>query len=285
MRILSVVVFSVISITACKKASDSQQITPPPPPPHHLPGGYSLGYGDSVFYLNNQPSDYIVSPSQPGDGLYYGFPEGIEIDTASGAINISKSETGLKYRIYFIPTGTTDTFSTTITISGINFLDGFYKLSTADSILRPLYNARATNPIPGVNNGSVFDEGSSCNSAGCTVDVANGEMNLAQTVRNGVFGATPSNNDRHEFQLNYRINDNSGKALNTLKVKLYYFNSMNDITQEVYDLITSRQGTILDAASQVLLSGLPITVNSTTSVNGRIKAAKPRPPCIFIVSH
>jgi hypothetical protein len=285
-RILSIVAILALSVFSCKKEDNSQPVTPNPPPVTPPAGNYSLSYGDSVFFLNNQSSDYIVNPVQQAPGKYYGFPEGIELDVNSGAINVSKSETGLKYIIYFVPTGSTDSFSTKIVISGINFLDGFYKLNTADSIAHPLYNANANNNIPGLNNGSAFDEGSNCNNAGCTVNLVNGQINLAQTVRNGVFGPTPSNNDRHEFDLNYRINDKSGEALNTIRVKLYYFDSMNDITQEVYDIISSREGTIIDATSQTFLSGFPIKVNSTNVVNGAgLKTAKPRPPCIFIVSH
>ncbi len=243
--------------------------------------GFNLSYGDSVFYLQNQASDYIISPTEASAGQYSGFPEGIEIDTKTGAINVSKSETGLRYRITFKPAGSTDSLSTVILISGINFLDGFYRLTTADSIARPLYNANSTTTIPGVNNGSIFDEGSNCNVAGCNVDESIGTINLAQTVRNGVFGSVPSNNDRHEFQMNYRINDKSKKALNTLRIKIYYFDSINDVTQEVYDIISSRQGTILGSISSNMSVVTTNSLNKTTGVN---KPAKPRPPCIFILA-
>ena len=243
-----------------------------------IPPDYKLSYGDSVFYLQNLATDYIIQPTQKLSGRYSGFPDGIDIDGNTGAINISKSETGLRYRITFKPDGSADSISTVILISGINFLDGFYKLTTADSIAIPVYNAKNTNAIPGTNNGSVFDEGSNCNGAGCKVDVSAGTINLAQTVRNGVFGATPSNNDRHEFVMNYRINDNSGKALNTLKIKLYYFDSMNDVTQEAFDIIASRQGTLLrqnSFSNEILPNFRPI---------GIAGAASPRPPCIFILA-
>jgi len=199
---------------------------------------------------------------------------------------VSKSETGLRYRITFVPVGTSDSIVTNITISGINFLDGFYKLTTADSLLKPIYNAGFSNQIPGVNNGTIFDDGSGCNNAGCNVNTQLGSINLAQTVRNGVFGTTPSNNDRHEFDLNYRINDKSGKTLNTLKVKLYYFDSINDVTQEVFDIIDSRQGAILGVNPK------PSPFEKMTSVNSIVEqtiilgkqTAKPRPPCIFILA-
>jgi len=177
---------------------------------------------------------------------------------------VSKSETGLRYQVYFVPDGSRDTTMSTIAISGINFLDGFYRLSAGDSIVHPLYNGRPNQAIPGIGNGSIFDEGGNCNNLGCLVNVSNGQINLAQTVRNGVFGATPSNNDRHEFRMDYRINDRSGKAVNTLNVKLYYFDTMADVTPEVYDILNSREGTIVSGFNP--------------------NAARPRPPCLFIIA-
>jgi hypothetical protein len=265
-----------VAFFSCKKDNGG---TPAPPT------ASGLSYGDSIFYIKNQATDYIVSPTQTREGTYSGFPEGVAIDEKSGAINVSKSETGLRYRISFVPAGSTDSIQTTIVISGINFLDGFYKLSTADSIIRPVYNADISGSIPGVNNGTAFDIGSGCNTAGCNVNIAAGSINLAQTVRNGVFGATPSNNDRHEFDLNYEINDNSGKAPNTIRIKLYYFNSIADVTQEAYDIINARQGAVFGIQpKEILFAGFTSTnsIHGQTAVLGKAKP-QPRPPCIFIL--
>lgn len=229
-----------------------------------------LTYGDSIVYLKNQSTDQVITPGSLPAGTYSGFPEGIVIDPVTGAINISQSDAGLKYKISYVGNGRTDTLSTFLTISGINYLDGFYKLGTADSVIQAVYNADPKASIPGLNNGTSFDLGSGCNSQGCNVNTVNASINLAATVRNGVFGSTPSNNDRKEFELQYQINDRSSKTANKLKVKLYYFETMNDVTPEAYDIINSRQGTIF-------LSGIPTPVSSAA------KVGKPRPPCIFIV--
>ena len=255
------VIILLIAAISCKK--DNNAATNPPVVPPQL----SISYGDSIFYLNPQVTDYVISPVKVQSGQYLGYPDGIDMDTKTGEINVSKSETGLRYRITFIPEGTNDSISTEIVISGINYLDGFYKLTTADSVLKPLYNAGLSNPIPGVNSGTIFDDGSSCNTAGCNVNTVMGSINLAQTVRNGVFGTTPSNNDRHEFQLNYRINDKSVKSLNTLKVKLYYFDSINDVTQEAYDIINSRIGAILGVEPKATPFQRMTSVNSITKSN------------------
>lgn len=263
---------------SCKKDSSSSSGSTNPPP------SFKLSYGDSIFYINNQPTDYLIRPIESNPGVFSGFPDGIVIDTKTGEINVTKSETGLRYRISFVPTGSTDTSFTTLVISGINFLDGFYRLNTADSILKPIYNAGAGNAIPGVNNGTIFDDGAGCNTAGCNVNTALGTINLAQTVRNGVFGTTPSNNDRHEFDLNYRINDNSGKTLNTIRVKLYYFDSINDVTPEAYDIIASREGAIFGFKSKLVPVQKLIATNNIDQTGLLTKSVpQPRPPCIFIL--
>ncbi len=265
-------------------ASCSKDDSNPPVPPPVVPPGFTLSYGDSVFYQQNQAADYIVTPLKSTlTGVYTGFPEGIELDAVTGAINVSKSEMGLRYKISFLPTGSKDTLSTVILLAGINYYDGFYRLTTKDSILQPAYNGSLSNAVPGVSNGTVFDEGNGCNGAGCNVNLASGSINLAQTVRNGVFGATPTNNDRHEFQLNYRINDKSGKALNSLKVKLYYFKSLADVTPEAYDIIASREGTVFRTAADAANAAAIFPAANSRIFNAN-KAAKPRPPCIFILA-
>lgn len=259
------------AVFSCQK--DETPITPPV-----TPQNYKLSYGDSVFYLKDQGSDYIINPVQTLAGQFDGFPEGIAIDTKTGAINVSQSEKGLRYRITFLPDGSKDTISTMLVISGINFLDGFYKLTTADSIISPLYNAGKASTIPGVGSGTIFDDGSHCNDSGYAVNVKNGVINLAQTVRNGVFGSTPKNDDKHEFLLNYRVNDKSGKALNSLKVKLYYYDSISDVPQNIFDLIQSRDGTIFRTGG----TGNTM-LNRPFGITGA-KPAKPRPPCVFILA-
>lgn len=268
MKIISVifVVIGNMLLLSCSKTGNENNVV--------NPGGAANStwkYSDSVFYISGT-SDYIVSPVNQRTGNYFSFPQGLSLNENTGAINVTKSDAGLKYRVSFVETGKTDTASKFILISGINYLDGFYNLSAGDTILKPVYNANKNLAIPGINNGTTFDLGSGCNNQGCKVNVSTAEINLAQTVRNGVFGSTPSNNDRHEFEMIYRINDNSGRADNKLKVKLYYFNSMSEVTPEAFNIIASRQGTIIGP-------------ENTTTAALAVKAAGPRPPCIFILGH
>src|SRR5688500_15178281 len=89
---------TVVSMSGC----DGEDISPS--------GPYTLSYGDSILYLRPQSNDYIVYPTERRPGVYEGFPDGIEIDEESGAINVSDSETGLRYRItHTAPDGTQTT--------------------------------------------------------------------------------------------------------------------------------------------------------------------------------
>ncbi|MFI5185274.1 MAG: hypothetical protein ACHQF0_00960 [Chitinophagales bacterium] len=265
---LLVIIASVIIISSCSKDSGGSNSSQS-----------SLSYGDSILYLKTQATDYIVYPTEQRPGQYLGFPEGIEIDQTTGAINVSKSETGLRYRITYIsPQG--DTTITKVVISGINFLDKFHHLSQGDSIAFPVYNASIDRILP--VNGSNFDEGNNANSGGCDVKTVNGQINLAQTVRNGVFGSTPQNNANQQFDIYYRLNDGSNKALDKITVKVYYYNTINDVAPDLLQTLQDREN------DGVFLGTTPIHIPnnpSTARTESIHKAAKPRPPCVIIIAN
>lgn len=238
-------------------------------------GPFKLSYGDSIIYLKPAAGDYIVQPVDAIPGTYTAFPDGIEIDDNTGAINVSKSETGLRYRITHTSLSG-DTTSTLVVLSGITFSDKFYILSNGDSIAPPIYNANPNKSLP--VTGSVFDEGNIANSGGCIMKTDNGKINLAESIRSGIFGAAPRNDDQKEFEIRYRINDASGKTENKLKVLLYWYNTMADVPDYLWEILNDRQsqGVFLKNGNQTE-QGL---ITARTS-----KIAKPRPPCVVIVDH
>lgn len=243
--------------------------------PENPSGSYKLTYGDSIIYLKASAGDYIVNPVTTRPGVYSGFPDGIEIDETTGAINVSKSETGLRYRITHIsPSG--DTTTALVVLSGITFRDHFYNLANGDSVAHPVYNASENRVLP--VTGSLFDDDNTANTGGCAVKTDNGKINLAESIRRGVFGANPRNDDKKEIEIKYRINDASGKTQNKLKVLLYWYDTMADVPQYVWDILNDRttQGVFLRNGS----------TDPDASETGRIgQLAKPRPPCVVIVAH
>jgi len=256
-------VLLIITGISCNKSKD---VTP----------SFTLSYGSPVIYLKSQSTDYIVYPTQTSPGTYSAFPEGIEIDDNTGAINVSKSETGLKYKITHTATNG-DTTSTIVLLSGIQFLDKFYRLSQNDSIAFPIYNGSSANSLP--LSGSSFDDNNNANSGGCSVKTTNGQINLAQTVRNGIFGVVPQNDAKQEFEIQYKLNDQSGKAQNKIKVKIYYYNTVADVAPDLLQTLNDRQsqGVFLEMNNSTNANASPARVGSVSAI------AKPRPPCVIII--
>lgn len=234
----------------------------------------SLSYGDTLFYLHPGGSNIIFPVNTlAGGGEYIGFPRGIELDSLTGAIDISRSETGLRYKIMYIIHGSSDTISTKITLSGINFYDGIYNLSKGDSIAPSIYNASGIPFVPGqfgIGKNCVFDDGNDCNKQGCNVSLVDGRINLAKSLRDGAV--LRKNDSQKEFTYYYRMDDASDKALNHLKVKIYYYNSAADIPQYLWDIV------LHDHAGTILPGVKPLY----GSMRGAA-TARPRPPCLIIV--
>lgn len=271
----------MVFIAACSKKDSGAA------PPDEKSG---LSYGDSILYVKDGEADNVVLPKGNLKGTFTGFPEGIELDAATGAINVDKSETGLRYRITFTPDDpSAETLNTIVLLSGISYLDRIYVMENEDTTALPVYNGRTENNVPGQNGSSVFDESGGCNGEGVAVNVNDGTINLMQTVRNGIFGDQPKNGAQKEVEMTYRLSDNSQKAQNRLKVKLYYFDTPQDITADLVQQMDERRDMFLGLNPQPPFlesfqwyspppAGLLIASNSV------LGTAKPRPPCIFLVA-
>ena len=230
---------------------------------------YQLSYSDSIFYINNQTADILASPVNAKAGSFTAFPEGLVINSSTGIINVSQSEAGMRYRINFL--GTDGVASTSfIVISGINFPDKYYKIESADTMALPWYNASPSIALPS----GIFDENKVANNSGCAMKTSNGQINLIQSIRNGLFGNTPKNDTRKDFEVVYRLNDKSNNALNKIKILIYYYNKMSDVPTTLVQTVLDHQAMTFQPNNTTV--GNVIASNTT---------AKPRPPCIIIIGH
>jgi hypothetical protein len=259
-------------------------------------------YGSAVLCTKwmGPNKDYIVDvKNNPGSGKYFAWPAGLVIDSSTGAINVTQSEAGARYKIGFLKDGATDTCFSQIIIGGVTYLDGVYVLSNNDTLAIPYFDA---NPVltslcddsgnddyPG-NSGNVgnhggddrceFDDdndddngngpadeppaGQSANSQKVRVRTISGIIDLKKTLEDGAFGDNPQNGASKEVTIYYRLNDCSQKALRKIKVRLTYYEKKSDIpVEQVQDVEAKR--------SQFMQS----TYLSTYYY-------KPRPPQIFV---
>jgi hypothetical protein len=236
-------------------------------------------YSDSVFFIQ-EAVNYIVLPKIANAGTYTCVPSGLKIDGLTGAIDVNKSETGLKYKVTFAPSDGSQILKSYVIISGINYTDKIYNLSTGDSIARPIYNANSLYNLPGSHAGTTFDVTGGCKNAGIEVDPLSAQINLAKSVRDQRIdtGAT------QEVKLAYRINDNSHQSLNGLSVKIYFYRTASQIPQYLIDLLNERKATILGDSPIPAKLLLASRSAFPSYLSNGVTLGRPRPPCIIVVA-
>ncbi|MFT3704049.1 MAG: hypothetical protein QM802_16905 [Agriterribacter sp.] len=299
------ILYSVLAVTmlyACAKKLD--EITPagnnnpsttnPADSTETVPSVVGCGpdYGDSVlcYQLLASGQDYKMSPLKSlGKGRYVAEPDGLVIDNNTGEINVTKSESGLAYKVGFIADGSTDTCFTKIITSGINYLDGIHVISDNDTLAVPVYNGSIT-PVcgsGGLFSGCEFDDdddddngngsadeppaGQSCNSKNIRVDTKNGVISLKRSLLDGIFGSlTPNNGKTVNATLYYRLDDCSNKALRKIDLSFTYYDKMSNVPQSLIDDISNSVKNILGLLMRT---------------DGDKAAANPRPPHIVVVAN
>jgi len=232
-------------------------------------------YGDSIIFpqpTNGQ--DYIVHlVNNPGTGKFFAWPVGMILDSVSGAIDVTRSQTGMRYEIGFVKTGTTDTCLSQLIIGGAAYLDSVYVLDNGATKAYPYYDANLY--LPAVCNGGsgcTFDVTGSAANQKVIVDKFTGVIDLQKTLNGtllglgGAFGLIPVNGNSVTTTIYYRLNDPSNNALQHIDVQIAYYGSKSLLSSGLLGGITN--------ALDNILSGHIIS----TSIN-------PRPPLIVIVRH
>lgn len=240
-------------------------------------GTARLSYGDSIFYVRN--SSYTINPVPTGRaGKFYAWPEGLELNNNTGAIEVNSSETGLRYKVMFVPDGTRDTISTKIVLSGVNYQDHYHVQTANDSLSRPFYNANFSQfTLPA---GCSFDVGGSARADGLAIDPVTGVINVNQSIRNGFFGHIPARDgDKKELTVYYKIPDASGNATNKINVKLYFYNDISSVESDITQLLSDRTDMFFRMSQNIFEPPL------STSTAHTLIASRPRPPCVIILGH
>jgi hypothetical protein len=263
--------------------TDTQHLPPPEQPKAPLPQNPPAPqqtcpalpiYGDSIIFPQpTSGADYIITPvNNPGAGKYLSWPVGMVMDSTSGAIDVTASETGMKYIIGFVAAGSNDTCLSTLMIGGASYADSVYILSTGAKNAWPYFEADPLNLTQCQNgNQCQFDVTGSAAAMHVIVDKNTGKIDLEKTLNGGLlggaFGLLPVDGQTLTTDIYYKIgNDPSNSALQHIAVQLVYYNNKQLINIGLLNNIINK----LDN----LTSGNPI---STTT--------NPRPPLVVIVRH
>jgi hypothetical protein len=232
-------------------------------------------YGDTIVYP--QPSsdgDDVLTPvNDPGPGHYFAWPAGMVIDRNTGVIDLTQSQTGLKYAVGFVKAGTTDTCLTQLTLGGASYVDSAYVVTGGGVKAVPYFNGnpfQTSNCVgSGQGSGCAFDVTGSAATLNVVVSNSSGEIDLQNTLQGGsnqtgVFGANPFNGQTVTVPIYYQIRMGSNNALQHIDVQLMYFDTRADMNLALLTTLSTR--------SLNLYSGGLISTS-----------AMPRPPLIILV--
>jgi hypothetical protein len=294
-RVLAALVV-VIGVAACKKNLD--YVTPPVSTPNTdtvitvkdsvvvaYPQKTVTGcigapdYGDSILYIQPSTTDYIVTPiNHPDTGTYYAWPQGLMIDKNTGAINVTKSEGGLRYNIGFVKKGTTDTCIQTLILGGVSYEDSLYVLNDDQRYARPYFDADPNltsicDPSGGSGgNTCAFDINGQLGNQFVIIDHHTGVIDLKNTAKLA-FGLIPFNGTTVNATMLYQVNDKSNMAPQKITLTFVYYNKKSDVPPQLLALVADKLNKIL---KQVLL------IDLLGSPNPDMRAGNPRPPIIIV---
>ncbi|HXB95941.1 MAG TPA: hypothetical protein VNU70_12315 [Puia sp.] len=232
-------------------------------------------YGDTLLYPQPASSgDDVLAPvNSPGTGKYFAWPAGMVIDQNTGAIDLTQSQTGMKYAIGFVRTGTTDTCLNFVTLGGASYVDSIYVVNSGGVKAVPYFNG---NPFTasecvgsGPGSGCAFDVTGSAAALNVVVSNSSGEIALQNTLNggsggNGVFGPNPFNGQTVTVPIYYQLRQGSNNAMQQIDVELMYFDSKADMNMALLSTLSGRSANLYDG-------GLIST------------SAMPRPPLIILV--
>lgn len=256
-----------------------------------------FAYSDTIFYPAELPDDYIIHLNTPLSGSFGTYPDGLEMNPLNGDIDITESETGLKYLIWYVPAGTHDTCKKFLTVAGINFTDSIYTLKNNPGIATPMYNATPLLPTD-CNGDCEFDDGHDDDDGdgfadepplgqevipqGISMNKGSGSINLRQSIKNGALGPNPTAGAVKDFVLNYRISDRSAKALNNTTLRIYYYKNQSQIPAKLKrDLAVKKQQILLNNVTDP--AQVSYTVNTAATAKHGAGEVKCRPPYIIVV--
>lgn len=276
-----------VLLVACQKTGT---------PADNNPSGNRLSYGDTLFFNHNLPADkFLTVVSTPsGTVKYKSIPGGLLLDSVTGRINLSKSESGIRYKVFAVNAAGIATDSVKLVISGIDYADGIYNINStpiAYDTAFPIYNARPELLLPCSDDDDDDDDDSTCvfdetdlddddndDIAGVIqdkllVNIKTGTLDLEASFRAGIFGSSqPANGTLKEFVMYYRLNDGSNRALQKINLKIYYYQTENDIPLLLKNELNTRSN-----QAQTVNARLINTVEFSTYERPK------RPPILIIV--
>jgi hypothetical protein len=254
---------------------------------------------EPVFFTRAEP--YLVSPVRRVKlpGCFSAHPGGLNIDPATGEIDINQSDTGTRYQVNFMPCGHTCTAKAAVVIAGIGYEGGVFSLSSPEELAsRPYYygdNPREEVPtrnVPPGRFGYIPDNVKpTANLLGLKINEQTGAIDLRDTIRSGALGFRrdqefPENGASKEFKVYYRLQpaareEQSGHTT----LRIHFYDSADLIPEELLARIKQQKGSLYwQGFALPLVLGTPYTWFSDSPWEVLVAAAAALTSLLFLTT-
>ena len=210
--------------------------------------GCALKYSDqdSIFFPSNvksiliRPLEDLENPDN-FKGRFSVWPQGLDIDPATGVININTSEPGLTYQVTFTSENKLTVCSTEVTIGGVDYRDVILDFDTTvvseDSIVNQfLVVDTVVTPSTNFDGGVQFStEG---REDGLIFADSQGTINVRGTLQ-AISGGDISSGFFQEFVISYSYTPPGQQELivSEVEIEIHYFRTVEEIPPSLLDLL------------------------------------------------
>jgi hypothetical protein len=263
-----------------------------------------LSYGAGLFFLKPTTKNYTILPTvKPTvQGVFRAIPRGLSLDSTTGRVNINRSLSGMRYKVYYVTSTGGLVDSTQFVISGIDYADSIFVLNAtpnAYDMANPIYNANKNNVLPCDEDDDdsddlcIFDETDLNNDGNDDIDGVNqqkllvneknGVIDIEGSYHAGIFGSSnPPNGTRKNFTFYYRLRDASNMALNKITVQVIYYRRSADVPNSLKNQLRDRKA-IDDRVSLAPLPGNSFELAEYNTYMDFRYYSKPRRPPILVI--
>jgi hypothetical protein len=283
-------VLTICYLPSCKKATEETSISAPQLPDSTqslqtysnpagtmviMPKEYSMNcpggpdYGDSVITSSatRGGQDYIIKPvNSPLPGRYFSWPAGLVINDTTGAINVTRSETGQRYYIGYVQNDTKDTCLHSLVLGGASYIDSIYvQTKSASSIAYPYFNGNSGNSdVCSQWWECAWDLSNNASQQHIVINRQTGSIDLNETIQAGAFGQVPVNGTTVNTTIFYILGNGGEPAVQSLMLRVMYYDNLSSVPDSIRSVIVSRR---------------------TSELGGSVNPSNPqtRPPYIVIV--
>jgi len=229
--------------------------------------------GEPVFYRRGE-EPWIVSPELHSGrpGCFRSNPGGLQIDPATGKIDVNHSDTGIRYEVEFAPCGRKGVARTVVVMGGIGYEGTLSSLSGDQPLMaRPHYYGHdpelevPSYRVPSGRYGYIPDPVKpTADLKGLAIDERTGEIDLRKTILGGALGyradgRIPENGASKDFKVYYQAEGSpSREALNYTSLRIHFYDTEADVPEDLLVRIRQQHNSIFQQAIGLPLAlGLP----------------------------